>query len=96
MKGRATNRTIYLLIWAGGFLTLFLYAQSAHIGTGLFIILGGLLLIMLALVGVAFSLHEEMAKADPPPTQIEVAQSRPRSGIWASGVDLPGLRAESC
>ena len=67
MKGLPTSRTIYLLIWSGGFLTLFLYAQSAHIGTGLFIILGGLLLILLAFVGVAFSLHEEMGKKGSSP-----------------------------
>ena len=51
LKGRTTNRIIYLLIWSGGFLTLLLYTQSAHVGTGLFIILGGLLIMMLALVG---------------------------------------------
>jgi hypothetical protein len=43
---------IYLVIWAGAFLAFLLYAQNAHVGTGQFLILGSLLIIFLALVGI--------------------------------------------
>jgi hypothetical protein len=60
---------IYLVIWAGAFLAFQLYAQYAHIGTGEWLILGGLVIIFLARVGIVFALHEEMAKQGPPKMQ---------------------------
>jgi hypothetical protein len=56
---------IYLVIWAGAFLAFQLYALYAHIGTGQWLILGSLVIIFLALVGIVFALHEEMAKQGP-------------------------------
>ncbi len=56
------TRMIYVVIWAGGFLALMLYAQNGHIGTGSFIILGALLIIFLAIVGIVLALYEELGK----------------------------------
>jgi hypothetical protein len=57
------TRKIYLLIWAGSFLAFGLYARVANIGTGQWIILGGLVIMFLALVGIVLALHEEMGRA---------------------------------
>jgi len=38
------------------------YAQTARIGTGLFIILGGIFIMFLAILGIVFVLHEELGK----------------------------------
>jgi hypothetical protein len=57
------TRKIYLLIWAGSFLTFGLYARIANIGTGQWLILGSLVLIFLGLVGMVLALHEEMGRA---------------------------------
>ena len=38
------------------------YAQTARIGTGLFIILGGIVIMLLAILGIVFALHEESGK----------------------------------
>ena len=56
---------IYVLIWAGAFLAFLLYARNAHIGTGQWLILGSLIIIFLALVGIVFALHEEIGKQGP-------------------------------
>jgi hypothetical protein len=40
-----------------------LYARYANIGTGEWIILGALIILFLALVGIVFALHEEMGRA---------------------------------
>jgi len=56
---------IYLVIWAGAFLAFMGYAQYAHIGTGQWLILGSLIIIFLALVGIVFTLHEETGKQGP-------------------------------
>ena len=50
------------MIWAGAFLGFQLYALNAHIGTGQWLILGSLVIIFLALVGIVFTLHEETGK----------------------------------
>jgi hypothetical protein len=57
------TRKIYLLIWAGSFLAFGLYARIANIGTGQWIILGGLVIMFLALVGIVLALREEMGRA---------------------------------
>jgi hypothetical protein len=57
------TRKFYLLIWAGSFLAFGLYARYANIGTGEWIILGALVIIFLALVGIVLALHEEMGRA---------------------------------
>ena len=50
---------IYLVIWAGAFLAFMGYAQYAHIGTGQWLILGSLIIIFLALVGIVFALTKK-------------------------------------
>jgi len=40
-----------------------LYARIANIGTGQWIIFGGLVIMFLALVGMVLALHEEMGRA---------------------------------
>jgi len=40
-----------------------LYARIAQIGTGQWLILGSLVIIFLALVGIVLALHEEMGRA---------------------------------
>lgn len=59
---RSRTRVIYLLIWFGASLSLMAYAQTARIGTGLFIILGGIFIMFLAILGIVFALHEELGK----------------------------------
>ncbi len=59
---RSSTRVIYLLIWFGAFLSLMAYGQTARIGTGLFIILGGIVIMLLAILGIVFALHEELGK----------------------------------
>ena len=59
---RSRTRVIYLLIWFGASLSLMAYAQTARIGTGLFIILGGIVIMLLAILGIVFALHEESGK----------------------------------
>ena len=59
---RTKTRVIYLLFWFGAFLSLMAYAQTARIGTGLFIILGGIFIMFLAILGIVFALHEELGK----------------------------------
>ena len=57
------TRKFILLVWAGSFLAFGLYARIAHIGTGQYIIIGGLILIFLGLLGIVLALHEEMGRA---------------------------------
>ncbi len=57
------TRKIYLLIWAGAFLAFLIYARIANIGTGQWLILGSLVILFLALVGIVLALHEEMGRA---------------------------------
>src|SRR5207247_9674507 len=67
------TRKIYLLIWAGAFLAFMLYARIANIGTGQWIILGSLVILFLALVGIVLALHEELGRP---------GKGGPYSGLW--------------